>query len=375
MQRFEMTWDHILETRHEDVGLAAGEVEKTGAALTHLRTVFAEDVMAFPVLLLGRLINRAPWTYRWIVWLSESLIRLEPAAGYESIVKRLTDRQQFREALSVIQAAERMQAAGLGVEFDVAATVGERRKVPDLLLNDPETGVALHCEVSVLFSPEKQVEASRALDFLGRLFFHQRDEPIAYAGLLRCPVSEHELEGIFHRIRWEMLEVRKDSSFHEVVLDGKLELALAPAAQANRVAEWARQRGLELNSFGVVPEPVDQASRLERKIEEKAEQLPAGLPNVLVLPAQNIFISIQDPVALLPLITEMLSRHPKVAMLVLSSEEFGSAGPQATTVGDHLFVTSRRDGLEHRHLVAFNASCRAALPANTLNKLHLAFSL
>src|SRR5215469_14397106 len=78
-------WEYVLSSRrqHADVGGCSHvEVERT---LTHLRSVLGVEVMVLPVLLLERLLNFAPWTYRWLGWLSESIHRVEGAIGYESL--------------------------------------------------------------------------------------------------------------------------------------------------------------------------------------------------------------------------------------------------------------------------------------------------
>jgi hypothetical protein len=106
----ELTWDHIVEARREDVGLTPIEIEKAALALAHLRSVFGEDVSTLPELLLQFLTNRAPWTYQWIVWLSCCLHRLAPVDGYEKVVRRLRHRKEFCEALSVIEVADRAEA-------------------------------------------------------------------------------------------------------------------------------------------------------------------------------------------------------------------------------------------------------------------------
>jgi hypothetical protein len=132
---------------------------------------------------------------------------------------------------------------------------------------------------------------------------------------------------------------------------------------------------LQFNSFGADPGPIDESARLSIKIRRKVRQLPEGLPNVLVIPAQGLFYAVEDPLDLVPTVAEIIAPHREVAVLVLSGTATVVPSSSMITGDNHLFATSERDGQKHQYLVVRNASRCAEIPHATLDKIHTAFSL
>lgn len=336
----QLSWEDIVETRQDDTGLSPVEAAEAALALAHLRSVFGEDVMSLSESLLRVLTNRAPWTYRWIAWFSDCLKRLAPSMGYSSVVKRLKHRKEFSEALSVFEVAERTHAAGFAVDFEAMARVQDREKYPDLRLEDPATGTVFYCEVSVSFSAERQIEASRILDRVFRDCILQDSSSLSYAGMMRILTAGEDVDELISLVKSEIAEVRSGASFRELTIPGLVTLALAPRKEADRVIAWADARGLQLNSFGVNAGPIDEGARLSLKIKRKVQQLPEGLPNVLVIPGQGLFYSVKDPLDLVPIVAEIIAPHREVAVLVVSGTATVAPSHSTITAGNHLFSTS-----------------------------------
>lgn len=366
-----MGWEDIVGSR--TAAAAGAGIPNDRDALSYLESIFAtDDVTTLPPLLLYHLLNMAPWTYAWTAWLSEALHGLSGVPGYAALVERLTNPDRFGEACSVLEVAERLQAAGITVALDVPIKIGGRRKMPDLQLQDPETGTACYGEVSVLFSAERVVEASRLVDQLLLLFLGQTGDRLAYVGrVLNAPTADPQ--GVVRRVAWEMMEVQRDRQFR-VVADDILILAMAPEAEADRVAAWAAQRGWELGSLSALTAEVDSGERLRTKIALEAEQLPAGSPNLLVIAAQEFCDSLPDPFAPMPLIVDLLRAHSNIALLVLGGVQ-PTTSPACATTGAQMLATSERGGMLRRHLAIFNDEHSVPLPVPTRDKLRLAFSL
>jgi hypothetical protein len=177
---------------------------------------------------------------------------------------------KFDEGCSVLQVAERLVAAGLRVSFDVHVDVDGAQKMPDILVEDSESGIKFHCEVSVMYGAKTQVDQSRIVEQIFRLLVFHDQEPLAFAGHLLRLVTDAEIEGLLGRIYWEMMEVRKEAAFREVVVDSALILALAPTEHTNDVASWALGHGPDMGSFtGTLPD-LDGALGLQLKVDEKA---------------------------------------------------------------------------------------------------------
>jgi hypothetical protein len=66
-------------------------------------------------------------------------------------------------------------------------------------------------------------------------------DPVTFAGRLLHPLADKEVGGILNRIQWELMEVEKDSSFHEIEVAGTLQLTIAPASLGDRVSAHGRR--------------------------------------------------------------------------------------------------------------------------------------
>ena len=172
-----VTWPYIVERRRAKSPTISAFAEDSERALCHLQDFFGDDVLVLPPPLFDRLINVAPWTYDWTCWLSDSLRRIEAAKGYDKLRQRLTDPERFMEAWSVLQVAERLQATGFPIAFDVPLVIEGARKVPDLVFTHPTTETAYICEVSVLFSADAHASQSELLDCIFRLLVHVASAP------------------------------------------------------------------------------------------------------------------------------------------------------------------------------------------------------
>jgi hypothetical protein len=268
-----------------------------------------------------------------------------------------------------------MHAAGLTVGFERIVEVRGHTKRPDLQLEDQATGANFHCEISVSFSPDRHVDASRISERVFRACFRQDGSSLSYAGMMQLPRADQEVDEVIELIRSGIAEIRSGASFREVAIPGLLTLALAPGKEADRVTAWANARGRSLNSFGVDPGSIDEGARLDTKIKRKVRQLPEGLPNVLVISAQGLFSAVKDPRDLVPIVTDIIAPYGEVAVLVVSGTAAAVPRFSSITADNYLFATSERDGQHHQYLVVCNASCFAELPAATLNKIRTAFSM
>jgi hypothetical protein len=135
------------------------------------------------------------------------------------------------------------------------------------------------------------------------------------------------------------------------------------------------RHGLDVGSFaGALPD-LDGALGLQLKVDEKARQLPAGLPNLLVVPAQDLFLFTNEPFDLLGFSTEIVARHEKIAVLVLTSGSAKSIAPAPKELGDHMLANSNRDGLDHQNLIIRNPSCAPPLSRVAQDKVRRAFWL
>ncbi len=364
-----VNWQVVNEVRLAGMPPCGCEREQAEFALCHLRSLFGDDVCAIPDLVLRYLLNTAPWTYDWFAWLSKSLVHLSSAANIGSLHKRLADPSRFIEAYSVLQAAERLHMVGLEIGFDIPVVVDPGTKVPDLQVRDSRTGAMFFVEVSALFISARQAACSTVFDQISRQLLG-----IAFAGRLLSLPDDDE-SGIANRLTWELLEMQRCPGFREITLPGVLELAIAPTGHESIVEEWAVKRGLKLGSFAGPPSVVDLGARFLRKVAEKVKQLPPEKSNLLVIPAQELFFCVGDPLELLPLLRQSMSNYPQVAAMVISSESLAHADTSLAAVDEDQLVTSNRIGLAQQFLLVSNRSAAKPLGRSTREKVWRAFAL
>src|SRR5713101_4760809 len=368
MPHFEISWAEIVTLRRDSNDVPADEIDAAELAIAHLRSLFGDCVLKLPTRIVDVLFNRAPWTYEWLVWFSSSLQRLEKIPSYGCLRKRLLRPDDFEEALSVLRIAERFQEAGLLCTFDPAIEVEGNRKVPDLGIRDAEAGLAFYCEVSSLFRSDDDGKATAAFDRIDGLFRSYPRDPMIYAGRFLRQPSSRRLDELVVTIEAAKKAAIREDRLGEVIVPGLLELAFAPETGKEGLERWCHEHGIDALSFAGPPAAVDHIKRLEFKLQRKTQQLPSGMPNVLVVPAQQLFFNVQNPADLLPHVEEILHEHPKVGLLVLTTESIASVTPRVALIGAHLVIWSGRGGHDQRYLMVHNPYCISTFPRPTAEK-------
>jgi hypothetical protein len=370
-----LTWDDIFTARRGTARVLPEDASNAEDALSRLRSLFGESLMDCSPILLDIVINQSPWTYQWITWLDGALTRLAAAKGHSGVLNRLKSRDTFDEALTVFQIAERLHAAGFEISFERPVKIGENEKVPDLDIYDPATHAHFFGEVSVLYNADVDVNAGRALDRLHYGLISLEGENLAVCGRIYAPESEIELNAVVDRLLWETMEVKRDLLFREVNIDALAEFAMAPQSQKNFVDDWARARGWEPGAYGISSQSPDPLLRFRSKVQLKVEQLPLGLPNILVIPGQGLFLAVDDPIELIPALKAVAAEFTQIGVLVVATTSMASSGWQRTEYDGAMFSRSERDGQGNQFLLVANEACPTALPPGTLDKIKLAFSI
>ena len=274
----------------------------------------------------------------------------------------------------MLETAERLDAAGLRVSFDVPMKVGGVDKKPDLTVADDESGATFCAEVSILFRSDEDQKAHRRFRRITDLLMFPTYPPLAYAGRLLRVMSDEWLDEVVPAIEAVRAAAAAERALQHVAVPRVIELAFAPVGQMGALAAWCRPRGLEPGLFEAPTPEVDQLRRFQMKVAREAEQLPAGKTNLVVIHAQDLFLRIEDPTDLLPILEDVVLDYRKIGMLVVTGVKAGPVEPQRIAVGDHLFVRSTRGDLAHDFLVVRNPYSAVPMAPSVLRKLELAFS-
>jgi hypothetical protein len=105
-----LNWNKLI-LHLDSIDLTEEEKQNVKTALKFLKNELGEDFLCLgfqsqhPIL--GNFIfNQAPWTRKWLYWLSESLKELKDHEGYYQLVERLKDPNKYHEALSVVYSGQ-----------------------------------------------------------------------------------------------------------------------------------------------------------------------------------------------------------------------------------------------------------------------------
>ena len=102
-------WDYWIQDSQSLDGLTAYEKREVKRALLFLRKELGKNFLklAFnnqhPIC--WYIVNRAPWTRKWVMWFAEALKILKNAENYSYLLKRIKDPLKFNEAISVLEFA------------------------------------------------------------------------------------------------------------------------------------------------------------------------------------------------------------------------------------------------------------------------------
>lgn len=370
---FSWTWNEVAGWCRECRELSPSEADAGVVAIAHLRTVFGEDFSCFPPRLFANLLNQAGWIYRWIEWLSRSLRNLESCRGYNALIARLTDHDKFEEALSVLETADRLRSAGMSVSFDVPARIDGGDKVPDLHVVDQDTRAAFFCEVSVMYRSHDDWRAEEHSSRLFHLVLHAAPD-LTFAGRLHRLISDARTDELARQIKEAIAISRDGGRLVEVVVPHVIDFAVAPNG-SDEIEAWCQARDLERGSFGAQMPQTNQLRRLQMKIEKEEKQLPFGQPNVLVIPGQDLFNGMSDPVERLHDMEEVILDHPKIALFVACTDVVSHEPPRVLLGSPGIFVISSRGSVSRRLFVIENRRCASAAPEPLVRKLRFAFTL
>lgn len=367
-----VSWEKHIE--HAERHKSLSPVERRGAARAFalLRTEFGADFLAtgwedgHPFLT-----DLSYLGLPWLTWLGEAVDEAKSADGYADLLRRLRAPHRFREAISVLDAADRLRRSGFECTYDPAVVVGGRPKKPDLRVVHRENGEEIFAEVSIQQDADAQREAQethfRILKALrpGAPFVH-------HAGEIGALAKVH-LEQLLGEVSAKVARAQSTGSFQSIEIPDVVTLGLD--VDQERLEAWAAERGLHV---GHCPGPrfsVNDAHRTRLKIDKEQRQLPRDRPGMLVINSDWMFIGASDPGGLIRDIEEEMYRLPHLQVVVVTGAFVGEATEATSTrYGQHVHVRRVRHGrLFEQSILLFNEFCEHRLLPRTINAIYSAF--
>jgi hypothetical protein len=370
-------WNKLIEHCDSLDELSGLEKKKAKRAFKVLQKQFGDSFLksAFDARhpIFEYLINRAPWTRKWIIWFADAIGELKSQENHESLFARLQDAEKFPEALSVLEIACHLCRVGFTISVDPKVEISGGIKIPDLKACDVDNREEFFVEVSIQRTSEVEQEAWQTFERIHSLFW--RSVPfIHYCGRVHKTLADKHLDQILKKVENILENCTKEGAFQEIVVKGVIEIGIAPEGDKEILHEWAVERGLKVGEFSGPSYDVNEVLRTKRTIRDEQRQLPRDLPNIVVVKNNNVFIHLKDVRATIGELEEEVYRHPHLLAAVVWGEQLGKAEDMAIMEDQHVFIRKSKASLiTDQYIILFNKFCPMKVLAATITKVYNAF--
>jgi hypothetical protein len=218
----------------------------------------------------------------WTIDFSQFLRSLEQHPNFESIIKGLKNPGLYYERMTVLDFAKFLFQAGFEIRFDKGVDINGTSKKPDLFVQTLEKGSEFYVEISELFVSDKEREANDVFHKVIDLFMYYSPR-LAYSGRLERILSPKHLEEIMTKIK-DILDLASNKqTIQTLEIEGVIRFAAAPLNMEKSIQVWAEQFGMEAHQFSGPSHNTSEISRIAFKLEKEQKQLPASVPNVVII--------------------------------------------------------------------------------------------
>jgi len=383
-----VSWDKYDQQNDLIEELTDSERERAKIGMRYLRVLLGEDFLRRAAergnpIFAWFFRDSAPHARRSLIRLSEELMSFENAQGFKGLVARLKDRERAPEALTVLGAASSFYQVGFIVSFDPEAT--STRKVPDLLLVDPDNHQETYVEVSRLRSGGQREVNRRTYD---AIWFAVHDAiwqcPGAfeinapkvrpYVQILK-PLSENDLPDAVNAIRTRIFDSAKTGEYLEFKFKDSIEMAVSPPSDHSKAIACTASR--QMRDFVEAP-PINLERELKKaidKIHDEICQIPPDKPGIIAIPTnENLLFLFFHPRRIILEIAEEVRRYPNLlCVLLFHGVMEGYQESTVATLGEHAFVTTMSDLSTERTAFVMNDSFDLPLSRNTIERVRSAF--
>jgi hypothetical protein len=395
-------WDKYLE-QLEFIELSDSQKKRAYQAIQFLRLLFGETFLKkcfssrHPFY--QELSNSAAMARLRLIRFAESLRSLKNAEGFDGIIIRLKKAKQpdeFKEASTVVETADRFQKSGLTIIFEpkveVMTTSGiKKSKNPDLKIINPQTSEEIFVEVSRLRESDEQGTSANSFNtiwFLLRrimdnsLIIEENKEKnrqihhhiLPYANILQH-LEEKDLTEIVPKIENLAKKVSETNEFQELIIKDKIEVAISPIHDHSKTEEWAKERNLK-NRVQSPPIPLHETHRARLKIGDKIRQLPQHTPGVIVISTnETLLFFAYDINRIIDELISELRQYPQLLYVVLILQIEQSPKEKITvSVDEHLFTKKmREDFVTETNILIKNPAFNLQISDSTIDQIKQSF--
>lgn len=292
-----MDWEKLAQHCETLDGLTEFEKDRAKRAFLLLNKEFGDDFLKGAFIdhhpIVQHIVNLAPWTCKWIMWFAEAIKEMKDQVNYPNLLSRLRDKEKYGEGLSVLEIAYKLSKAGFRISIDPSVNASGRPKIPDLKVCNEDNGEELFVEVSIQGESIIRKEAWQTMQRIHDPLWHSVPF-MHYCGRIHKILADRHLDDIAKKVEKIIERVRKENAFHELVIEGIIEMGIASEDDKEILQKWAMERGLKVGEFSGPPFDVNEILRTKRKIEHEQKQLPNNNPNIVVVINNALFFHAQD---------------------------------------------------------------------------------
>jgi hypothetical protein len=382
-----VSWDKYEQQNDLIEELTGGERQSAKTGMHYLRGLLGEDFLHRAVEegnpLFSFFANAAPRARRSLIRMVEELKSFENAGGFKGLVARLKNARKAPEALTVLGAASSFSRVGFIVSFDPEVTGS--RKIPDLLIIDPDNREEIYVEVSRLRRGGLQEwnnyiynlicdEVHHAIWACGDAHDLTKPHVLTRVRVLRS-ISRKELPGVIERIRRAIFETGSSNEYRTLQIGDAVEMAVSPAHDHSQAKAWGAERGMR---YSVESPPISLERELRKaraKIVSELDQLPANNAGVIVMPTNEnlLFVAYPEEEIIMEIVEE-LRQHSNLLCAALHHSCFdGEREQSVAALGHHAFVTTLTNLSTDRTAFVMNESFALPLAASTVERVRNAF--
>jgi hypothetical protein len=320
------------------------------------------------------IINLAPWTRKWIIWFAEALSELRNQENYSSLLNRIRDKTRFEEGISILEIGFKFSKSNFKITIDPIIEISKgKEKNPDLKVIDKDAGEEFFVEISQMGPSEIEEQAFQTLRAITDILW--KSIPfIHYCGRIYKTLSKKHLDEVVKKVEEILEKVKKDESFHELLIEDVIEVGIAPEKDKEVLEKWASDKGLQVGEFIGPSFDVNEILRTKRAIREEQKQLPQGYPNIVIIKNNNLFLRTRDIRKAISELEEEVYEHPHLLFVIISGEHLGEVQDTSFMKDQHVYLEkSKIELIVEKYIILFNRFCKHKISPPIIAKVYNSF--
>lgn len=311
--------------------------------------------------------NTATWCYQKKIWMAEALSRLENVSNFDLLVSKLRVPDQYEEALSVLESANKFLVNGFSISLESSIEFNGINKKPDICIQNID-GPEFYIEVSC-FDESLHIKTN---SLVGKIL-NYKFPLLSYAGRIHKDLDDANSHEWTEHLAMGFNEAISLGSFKVVQYKDYLTLGVVNRNFQTEFQNWCTKNKLRPDNIYLPAENFDPITRLKRKIQTKQRQLPAAMSNIIIIKmkgSQTLFI---DPKRILTELTKYLTKYTHVSAVFIYDRFLGlpQENPRIDFDSSYFISKSVYEVEQENLFVIYNEKAKRSIDKNLLFKIAL----